>query len=132
MVITGEGRILVMDDEAAVRDVAVEILRSLGYQVESARDGAEVISLYARARQSGQTFDAVIMDLTVPGGMGGKETVKELREIDPEIKAIVSSGYSNDDVIADYEKYGFSGVIKKPYTIANLGAVVRKVMKSGS
>jgi PAS domain S-box-containing protein len=128
--ITGVGRILLMDDEDAVREVVAEMLRSLGYQVESARDGAEVLTRYAEAKESGQAFDAVIMDLTVPGGMGGRETLKKLLETDPGARAIVSSGYSNDDVIADYQKYGFSGVVEKPFTLANVASVVHRVMKS--
>ncbi len=130
--ITGSGRILVMDDEDSVREVAAEMLRSLGYQVEVARDGAEVLSLHAKARESGQAFDAVIMDLTVPGGMGGRETIKKLFETDPEVKAIVSSGYSNDDVISNYRKYGFSGVVEKPYTLANVASVVHEVILARS
>jgi PAS domain S-box-containing protein len=130
--IKGAGRILFMDDEDAVREVVAEMLRSLGYQVESARDGAEVISRYAEAKESGQAFDAVLMDLTVPGGMGGKETIQKLRAIDPCVRAIVASGYSNDDVIADYQKYGFSGVVEKPFTLANVASVVYRVLKSRS
>ncbi len=127
--VKGTGKILVMDDEDAVRSVAAEMLRGLGYEVEVARDGAEAIAAYTRAKDSGHAFHAVIMDLTVPGGMGGEEAVKKLLEIDSHIKAIVSSGYSNDLVIADYKKYGFGGVIAKPYTVANLGEAVAKVMK---
>ncbi len=126
---TGEGRILVMDDEAAVREVATAMLKSLGYEVEVARDGAEAIQLYAKAKESGRAFNAVIMDLTVPGGMGGEQAIKKLLEVDPNIKAFVSSGYSNDLVMADYKQYGFLGVIAKPYKIADLGEAIDKVLK---
>jgi len=125
----GEGRILVMDDEDIVRTVASDMLGSLGYEVVIARDGAEAITLYSRARESGEKFDAVIMDLTVPGGMGGKEAVRKLMEIDPAVKAIVSSGYSNDPVMADYGKYGFAGVIAKPYTMSNLRDAIGRALK---
>ena len=128
--ISGAGRILVMDDEEAVREVVAEMLRNLGYRVELASDGAEVLSRYAKAKESGQAFDAVIMDLTVPGGMGGKEAVKKLLEADPGVKAIVSSGYSNDDVLSDYHNHGFLGVVEKPYTLSNVASVVDRVIKS--
>lgn len=124
----GAGRILVMDDEKIVREVAAEILRNLGYEVEVAKDGAEVITLYTKAKESGKAFQAVIMDLTVPGGMGGEEAIKKLLEFDPGIKAIVSSGYSNDPIMAHYGKYGFKEVIEKPYTSITLGKILHKVL----
>ncbi len=127
--VTGTGRILVMDDEDVVRSVAAEMLRGLGYDVEVAEDGAAAITVFTRAKKSGRAFHAVIMDLTVQGGMGGKEAISKLLEIDPAIKAIVSSGYSNDHVIADYKKYGFGGVIAKPYTVANLSEAIAAVIK---
>jgi PAS domain S-box-containing protein len=124
----GKGRILVMDDEEVVRGVACEMLRRIGYEVEFARDGTEAIELYKRARESGQPFDAVILDLTVPGGIGGKEAIKRLLEIDPRVKAIVSSGYSNDPVMAKFREYGFRGVIAKPYKIEELSGVLRRII----
>ena len=126
---TGEGRILIMDDEDAVRSVTAEMLKNLGYEITVCRDGVEAISLYAEAKESGSGFHAVIMDLTVPGGMGGKEAVKRLLEIDPAVNAIASSGYSNDPVMADYKKYGFAGVMAKPYKITTLSEVVSNVLK---
>jgi PAS domain S-box-containing protein len=124
----GSGRILFMDDEEVVRDVAGEMLTSLGYEVAFAHDGAEAIELYAKAMAAGRPFDGVIMDLTVPGGMGGKDAVKKLRELYPAAKVIVSSGYSNDPIMADFRTYGFSGVVSKPYTIQNLGETVRALV----
>lgn len=124
----GAGAILFMDDDEMVRDTAGKILTRLGYTVSFARDGAEAIAAYEQARAEERPFDAVIMDLTIPGGMGGKEAVKRLREIDPSVKTIVSSGYSDDPVMADYAEYGFSGVVSKPYTIGKLGEIIRKVL----
>jgi PAS domain S-box-containing protein len=127
-IVSGSGKILVMDDEEVVRDVAGEMLKQIGYEVEFARDGAEAIELYNKSKESGNTFDAVILDLTVPGGMGGVETIKKLLEIDPAVKAIVSSGYSNDPVMANFSEYGFAEVVPKPYEIQKVGEVVRKVL----
>ena len=107
----GEGRILVMDDVEAIRDVATNMLRTLGYTTADARDGIEALELYREAMKTDEPFDAVIMDLTVPGGMGGQETVKNLLRMDPKAKVIVSSGYSNDGIMADYKAHGFSGVV---------------------
>ncbi len=121
-------KILLMDDEKNIRAIAAEILRFMGYVVESAADGSEAIELYKKAMVAGEVFSAVIMDLTVPEGMGGKETVKILREIDPKVKAVVSSGYSNDPIMADYASYGFDGVIAKPYKVQELKNVLKNVI----
>jgi PAS domain S-box-containing protein len=124
----GVGRILVMDDDAAVRQVAGKILKHLGYQVEFAVDGTEAIDKYQGARNAGTPFDAVIVDLTIPGGMGGKEAFQMLREISPETRGIVSSGYADDPVMTHYRKYGFSGVIKKPYSVDSFSSVLHEVL----
>jgi PAS domain S-box-containing protein len=124
----GSGKILVMDDDEAIREVTEKILIELGYEVGSASDGAETIALYRDAAQSGQPFDAVIMDLTIPGGMGGKEAIQQLLKFDPKVSAIVSSGYSNDPIMAEYEKYGFRGVATKPYRIEKLSWVLHDVL----
>lgn len=128
-VIKGEGNVLLMDDEDFVRDAAGEILQYLGYTVVEARDGNEAIDLYKNALKE-DPFDVVIMDLTIPGGMGGKEAVSRLVEIDPEVKAVVASGYSTDPVMADYKKYGFRGVVIKPYSIEDLSKMLHKVLKN--
>jgi PAS domain S-box-containing protein len=125
----GTGKILVMDDEESIRKVTEKILMELGYDVSCASDGAETIALYQDAARSGRPFDAVIMDLTIPGGMGGKETIQQLLSIDPQVTAIVSSGYSNDPIMSDFEKYGFRGVATKPYRIEKLSWVLHDVLK---
>jgi|GEM_PF-653207 len=124
----GGGRILVMDDETSILDLARASLRHFGYEVETAEHGIEAIEKFEDARASGQPFAAVIMDLTVPGGMGGKEAMKRLLEIDPHVRAIVSSGYSHDPVMADYRQYGFSGVVEKPYQIETLAKALTTVL----
>ena len=121
------GNILVMDDEEIVRNAVGRILEHLGYQAKYAADGAEALAMYRQAMGSSEQFDAIIMDLTVPGGTGGKEAVKELLEIDPEARAIVSSGYSNDPIMSDYQAYGFKAVAAKPYIMEELFAVLNDV-----
>ena len=122
LILAGTGKILLMDDEAIIRNCTGEMLSQLGYKVHLAADGTEAIKLYTEAQQSGIPFDVVIMDLTIPGGMGGKDTIKKLIAIDPQVKAIVSSGYSNDPIISDYRHYGFGDMITKPYGIEELHA----------
>jgi two-component system cell cycle sensor histidine kinase/response regulator CckA len=124
----GTGKILVMDDEDIVRDVLRRSLTHLGYTVVSARDGNETVVLYEQALKSSKSFDAVIMDLTIPGGMGGKETLTKLRQIDPRVKAIVSSGYSDDPIMASFKDFGFCGVVSKPYTLKTLSEIVHTVI----
>jgi CheY-like chemotaxis protein len=126
--LTGKGKILVMDDDDTVRGVAGKILSHLGYQAEFARDGEEAIQAYSQAQASGAPYDAVIMDLTIPGGMGGKEAIQKLRQIAPEAKAIVSSGYADDPIMTHYRKYGFRGVIKKPYRVNAFSKELHRVL----
>ncbi len=118
---TGQGKILVMDDDEAVRMVSVQMLAMLGFSTATACDGNETIELYKAALDSGEPFDGVIIDLTIRGGMGGQETMSRLLEIDPDVKALVSSGYSNNPVLANFQDYGFKGIIKKPFNIRELG-----------
>ena len=124
----GKGKILVMDDDRNVREVAGEVLRFLGYEVGFAEHGSEAIARYREAKEAGRPFDLVIMDLTIPGKIGGKEAIQQLLEIDPRVKAIVSSGYSNDPIMATYGRYGFKGVIGKPYKMEELSKTLHKVM----
>ena len=126
--LVGTGKVLVMDDEEMVREVLGRMLVRVGYEPEFARDGGEAIEMFVQAQGSGQAFAAVILDLTVPGAMGGKETMARLLKIDPQVKAIVSSGYSDDPIMADFQKYGFSGVIAKPYRISELGKILNHVI----
>lgn len=114
-----------MDDQPNIRNMVGKMLNYLGYQVEFAKDGAEAIELYANAFRDGQRFDAVILDLTVPVGMGGQKAIKRLIEIDPEVKAIVSSGYAHDPIMSEHESYGFRGKVTKQYEINELGKVLQ-------
>ncbi len=125
---TGKGRILLMDDEEIVRQVAGEMLATLGYSGTVCEDGVQVVNHYTQAKRSGQGFDAVIMDLTIPGGMGGKEAMALLLEMDPDITGLVSSGYNNDPILASYREYGFRGVVMKPYTVQELGKAMQAVI----
>ena len=121
-------RILVMDDDEIVRMVVTRLLSSNGYAVECAVRGEEAIGKYESAYTEGRPFDVVVMDLTVPGGMGGKEAMQKILAIDPKAKAIVFSGYSNDPVLANYREYGFSGVIEKPFSIDEFMRVLSRIM----
>jgi len=123
-------KILLMDDEELILRVGKELLTHLSYHVECANDGKEALLKYAEAMKAGEPFDVVIMDLTIPGGMGGKETIAKLLEIDPQARAVVSSGYSNDPIMAGYADFGFKGVVAKPYRIEDLDAVLHKAMAS--
>jgi signal transduction histidine kinase/CheY-like chemotaxis protein len=124
-----KNRILVMDDEDAVRKVAGRMLKRIGCEdIEFAADGAEAIRLYSEAMKEDKPFDVVILDLTIPGGMGGKKAIKELLKIDPEVKVIVSSGYSSELAIAEYKQYGFSGVVAKPYILDQLRQALHDVL----
>ena len=125
--LTGQGRVLVMDDEPDILSLSHVVLKRLGYEAELARDGAEALRRYREAAEAGKPFSAVIMDLTIPGGMGGKEAIRRLLELDPQARAIVSSGYSNDPVMAEFRKHGFRGVVAKPYQIHELARVLREV-----
>lgn len=129
--IRGRGCILVMDDDAMVADVAEKMLKLLGYECRVTSNGEETIKIYQEAMKKGEPFVGAIMDLTIPGGMGGAETMNRLLQIDPGIKAIVSSGYSNDPIMANYPDYGFSGCIVKPYLIKELAKTLRQVLGPG-
>jgi two-component system cell cycle sensor histidine kinase/response regulator CckA len=121
-------RMLVMDDEEMIRSVVTKILERSGYAVETANEGRQAIEMYQQALEIGNPFDVVIMDLTIPGGMGGKEAVRHILELHPDAKVIVSSGYATDPIMANYADYGFADIVAKPYTASRLLEVLRRVM----
>jgi PAS domain S-box-containing protein len=123
------GKVLVMDDEEIIRKMLKNMMNLVGYEVELSADGEEAVEKYRHAMQAGNPFDAVIMDLTIPGGMGGKEAVKKVLEIDPQAAVIVSSGYATDAIMSDYKKYGFKAVIAKPYSVKQLQATLSGLPK---
>ena len=128
----GKGKILLMDDEDIILNVTRELLRVIGYIVEVAKDGEEAIERYERALQSDQSFDVVILDLTVRGGLGGVETLRELQKIDHEVKAVVSSGYTTDPAMANYKEYGFMNSIAKPYKAEELSIILQEAIKGST
>jgi two-component system cell cycle sensor histidine kinase/response regulator CckA len=124
----GNKRILVMDDEDLVRNVIERMLMQCGCTASLARDGEEMIRLYKESLENGTPYDAVIVDLIIAGGMGGREAVRRLLEIDPHAKAIVSSGYSDDTIMSSFKTFGFRGALAKPYSISELGKVLYDVI----
>jgi PAS domain S-box-containing protein len=125
----GKGKILVMDDQRMVRDAVGSMLKRIGFEnVEFATDGEKAIELYKKAMNSDEPFDVIIVDLTIPGGMGGQEAMQELRKMDPDVKAIVSSGYANAPIMSNYKKHGFCAVVAKPYTMSELSKVLLGVI----
>jgi len=127
----GQGKIALMDDDDSVLTTVTFQLSELGYTVETALDGKDLIDLYVQAQQQGEPFDVVILDLTIPGGMGGAKTLEKLRVVDPEVKALVSSGYSNDPIMANYMDYGFCGVVAKPFSLKELSEQVQRAIRDG-
>lgn len=126
--VAGSGRILLMDDESYIRDLMRDMLDLLGYETVAVEDGEEAIRAYTEALHSDKPFRAVIMDLTIPGGMGGKETLRELLKIDPHVKSIVCSGYSVDSIMANYGDFGFTGILQKPFKIEEVGMMLDEVL----
>lgn len=122
-----KGKILIMDDEEIVADIAKQMLVFLGYDVVLVRDGREAISLYKERFDAGERFHVVIMDLTIPGGMGGAEAIGEILAIDPEAKVVVSSGYTSDPIMAHCREYGFSAAIAKPFDMQSLKKIVEEL-----
>jgi len=122
------GRVLIMDDEELVREMSTEILDYLGCESVTAKDGHETIEVYLQAKENNTPFDLLIMDLTIPGSMGGVETFEKLRALDPEVKALVSSGYANDPAMANYKEYGFCGVVPKPFSVEDLNEALSGIL----
>ena len=127
---TAQGRIMIMDDEEMIRNLVERALSRIGYEVVSAEDGDAAVRLYREAKEAGAPIDLIIMDLTIPGGLGGKDAIKEIHKIDPAAKVIVSSGYSNDPVMANFSEYGFCGAMVKPFQMQELMKVVGKTVSS--
>jgi CheY-like chemotaxis protein len=123
----GKGKVLLMDDEELVRAVVGEMLKTVGHEVEYAKDGEEAVALYLKARESENPFSAVIVDLNIPGGMGGVETLEKLRQIDSNVKAVVSSGYSDDPILVNYREHGFHAVISKPFRVSDLSDALQRL-----
>jgi CheY-like chemotaxis protein len=125
-----QGRILVMDDELSIRNTFGRMLTQIGYEAELAPDGAVAVELYERAKKEDRRFDAVILDLTVRGAMGGLEALRTLLEIDPGVRAVVMSGHSDDEVMQDYSRYGFKGALGKPFDRSSLLDVLASLSSS--
>jgi CheY-like chemotaxis protein/two-component sensor histidine kinase len=125
---TVRGTVLIMDDEEMIRDLTKEMLSHFGHEVLLAKDGREAIEIFKEHHHSDNPVDVIIMDLTIPGGMGGKDAIKEILKIDPDAKAIVSSGYSNDPVMANYQQHGFKASIGKPFEMAQLKEIINSVL----
>jgi len=126
----GRGRILVMDDEQSICRMVEDALTQFGYEVTVAQDGQAAIDLFSETLASGGNFDAILLDLTIPGGMGGKEAIQHLRRLDPHVKAIVTSGYSDDPIMSDFQTYGFQGILVKPYKIIDLAKTLESLCSS--
>ena len=126
--VTGRAKILLMDDEQTIGDLAKEMLSMRGYEVDVTNEGSQAVELYQKAWKTPDPYDLLILDLTVPGGMGGKEVIEILGKSDSKIRAIVSSGYSNDPIMANYRKHGFTGVVAKPYTVQELSGAVNQAL----
>jgi CheY-like chemotaxis protein/two-component sensor histidine kinase len=122
------GRVLFMDDEASIRDMAGALLRRFGLTVDCVEDGAGAVEKYRAALAEGRRYDLVIMDRTIPGGMGGLAALGKLREIDPHVRAVVSSGYSSDPVLANFRQHGFAAMVAKPYEVGEIARVLREVL----
>jgi len=126
---SGKGKVLLMDDEQIILDVTGEILIFLKYEVMTAKDGQTAVDLYKKEKAAGSPFDVVILDLSVPNGLGGKETIELLRSVDPEVKAVVSSGYTNDPVVQYFSRYGFCERLTKPYNIQAMKNLLENIIK---
>jgi CheY-like chemotaxis protein len=119
-----------MDDEQSICRMVEDALTQFGYEVTVAQDGQAAIDVFSAALASGRNFDAILLDLTIPGGMGGKEAIQHLRRLDPHVKAIVTSGYSDDPIMSDFQGYGFQGILVKPYKIIDLAKTLESLCSS--
>ena len=124
----GAGRILLLDDEELICQATSQILKHLGYETDSFNEGEAAVAAFAQARNGGRPYDLLIFDLTIPGGMGGIETLKRILELDPKARAVVSSGYANDPVMAFFQDYGFIDRIAKPYSVSRISEVLDRCL----
>ena len=127
---TGEGKILLMDDDFNVRDMFIHITKNLGFDVDSASHGEEAIQIFRNFQKSGEKYKFVLLDITIPGGMGGKETIIKLREIDPDVKAIATSGYSEDSINTHFKEFGFNGFLSKPFKVKEFKKLINDVIEN--
>jgi CheY-like chemotaxis protein len=126
---SGSGRVLLMDDDRIIRLMGEKLLKFLGYTTTLASGGSEALTLYKEALAQNQRFDCVVLDLTVPGDLGGLQTIQQLVELDPAVVALVSSGYSEDPIMSNFADYGFKGCIRKPYDMQQLSEALAKTMQ---
>ncbi len=124
----GKKKILIMDDEIMIGDITSQMLAFLGYETMHVIDGEAAIQVYKQHFEQGEPFAAVIMDLTIPGGMGGREAVVEVLAINPQAKVLVSSGYSNDPIMTNFKEYGFCGLIEKPFDMHTIQKAIEAVL----
>ena len=125
-------RVLVMDDEAAIRELTSQLLGTLGYEVTAVPDGLEAVRLYERALRRGEQFQVVILDATVRGGMGGVATIERLRSLDPRVNAIICSGYSDEAALSEFLAYGFRGALPKPFTRSELAEALQRTFEAAN
>lgn len=125
-----KAKVLFMEDEESIRTPIGQLLKYFGYKVEFASDGKEAIEIFKKSKEFGLPFDVVILDLIVPGSMGGEKAIKKILEIDPNVKSIVTSGYHDNPVMIDYKHYGFSNAVRKPYTIKELSEKLDQLIMS--
>lgn len=122
-------RILIMDDEAYIRELLEDMIGMLGYSTVTTSEGQEAIKVFEQALNSGKRFDAIVMDLTIPCGMGGKEAIEEILKIDPDARSIVASGYSADNIMANYGAFGFTTILQKPFRFDEINKALEEVMQ---
>lgn len=126
--IRGQGRVLLMDDDSLLNESIGRALNALGFEAILCKDGKEAVQAYSKALKDGKTVNAVILDMTVPGGMGGIEALERIKELDPDVRAIVSSGYSDEPIMASYAEHGFKAALLKPYGVTELSNILNKVL----
>jgi len=126
---TGKGKVLLMDDEQVILDVTREVMRFLGYDVMFARNGAAAVELYQHEKTARHPFDLVILDLSVPEGMGGKEAFEHIHALDPQAKVVMSSGYTDDPMMTGYASFGLAGILAKPYRVTDIKTLLETMIK---